>query len=162
MQSKLQLEQWYDKKDPWGYKDNEDDKFRKEVILDACGSGWKSALDIGAGEGWISKDIKADKVYGIEISDVAAARFPSRVERIDEPEGTYDLILCAGMLYKQYNYSKFTEWILNHADKRVVIAGIQDWLMLDDRLLQNVVRDEVFPYREYKQRVITINGIPTS
>ena len=156
MQSKLQLEQWYDKKDPWGYKTNPDDKYRKEVILDACGGTWNTALDIGAGEGWLTKDIKAKKLYGLEISDTAANRFPKKVERVDVPEGKYELVLCAGMLYKQYNYPKFTEWILEHTSHRAVIAGIDSWLKIDPRLQEHVVKEQLFPYREYKQRVLTL------
>jgi 2-polyprenyl-3-methyl-5-hydroxy-6-metoxy-1,4-benzoquinol methylase len=157
MQSKIQVENWYKASDPWKYKTNEDDAFRKEKIIDACGKGHKTALDIGAGEGWITKDLPADKSYGIEWSDAAGERFPSKVERLDKPEGKYDLVVATGILYAQYDYEQVTRWILEHTGKRAVLSNIMDWEILDERLLDKVVREEVFDYREFKQHLMVLD-----
>lgn len=157
MQSKLQLEQFYSDKDPWNYKTTDDDKYRKEQILFYAGEGYDTALDIGAGEGWITKDLPAHTVYGIEISDNAAERFPKKVERIHEPEGKYDLVICTGMLYKQYDYEKFNDWILNHTGKRAVLSNIKSWEKVDPRLLDKVVKEVVFPYRQYEQHLMVLD-----
>lgn len=161
MQTKIQIENWYKNPDPWRYETTQDDIDRKEKLLsfmEPC----DTALDIGAGEGWITKDIPAKSIYGIEISDKAAERFPDNVTRIEKPEGVYDLIVCTGMLYSQYDYKQFTEWILNHG-KKVILSNIKDWEILDQRLLDLVVHEETFPYREFEQHLMILeNGVLTT
>lgn len=157
MQSKIQIENWYKTKDPWKYADNEDDQYRKEQVLFYAKGDWDTALDIGAGEGWITKDLPAKEIYGIEISDNAAQRFPKKVKRIDVPEGKYDLVVCTGMLYAQYDYQKFNEWILNHTGKRAVLSNIKSWEKVDPRLLDKVVTEIVFPYRDYEQHLMVLD-----
>ena len=160
MQTKKDIESWYDKVDPWNYTTTQDDIDRKEKILsfiEPC----ETALDIGAGEGWITKDIPAKKIYGIEISDTASARFPENVTRITEPEGIYDLILCTGMLYGQYDHKQFSEWILRHS-KKAVLSNIKDWEILDPQILDRIVYEETYKYREFEQHLIILDNVSTS
>lgn len=159
MQSKEQLEAWWSKPDAWGYTTNEDDAFRKEKVIHACGKGYKRAIDIGCGEGWLTKDLPAEKIYGLELSDKAAARFPKNVERVLQPEGEYDLVVATGVLYSQYNYKLITHWIKEHARGRIVLSNIADWEIIDPDLLKmgKVVREEYFPYREYTQHLLVID-----
>src|SRR5690606_19701810 len=84
MQTKESLENWYKFLDPWNYQNTPDDLKRKEIILkhiEPC----DTILDIGAGEGWITKDLPANEIYAIELSDIAASRFPKNVIRVSEP-----------------------------------------------------------------------------
>ena len=88
MQSKDEIEKEYQTPDPWGFQTHPDDAARKQIILNALTLGankpmrFKRALDIGAGEGWITKDLPADEIFGFEISDTAASRFPANVKRV--------------------------------------------------------------------------------
>ena len=122
--TKEYLEDKYAKKmDPWGYATTPMDMVRKANILGSMmeHGPYTRALDIGAGEGWISKDLDAIEIHGIELSDNAAARFPENVKRVHEPEGLYDLVLLTGVLYDHYDVQKFYEWV-EDAEPRVLIT----------------------------------------
>lgn len=151
-QSKQDLDSWYSKKDPWGYTENVDDNIRKQVILDALTpfAPFKRALDIGCGEGFITKDLPAKEIEGIEISDVASERLPSNVKRVDKPKGKYDLIICTGMLYEQYDWEQFIEWIKEHSSGIILTCNIKDW---ENNPLPSgaVIHTYEFPYRTYTQ-----------
>lgn len=152
MQSKSEIETWWSTPDAWGYQTNSDDKLRKEIILEVLSSfgQFKKALDIGAGEGWITSDLPADKIYGIEISDNAAARFPKNVVRITEPKGKYDLIICTGMLYQHYDYRTFQGWIEDHAEDIVLTSSIKEWEM-NELPKEKQIHVQEFKYRDYTQ-----------
>ena len=51
MQTKEQLEQFYQTADPWGYKTNDEDARRKQILLEILNRYPKfdKAIDIGAG-----------------------------------------------------------------------------------------------------------------
>lgn len=148
MQSKEELEEWYEKKDPWNYVTTKDDSIRKELILSIIGKH-NSVLDIGAGEGFITQDIDAEVIHAIELSDIAASRFSPNIKRVMKPEMQYDLIMTTGTLYKQYDYSSIIDMIKENKPKFVLIAGIEDWLV--EHSFGKVIAEERFKYREYIQ-----------
>lgn len=148
MQTKEELELWYKDKDPWGYETNPDDKIRRRNILSMM-FYYERALDIGAGEGFVTTKIPADEIHGIEISDAAAERFPQNVKRVYEPEGKYDLVMTTGTLYEQYDHKQIVDWIHQSASRHVLISGIKDWLL--PYTFGKVLMHKEFPYREYTQ-----------
>lgn len=152
MQSKQDMEDWWSKPDAWGYKTNIDDQDRKQAILDALTpfTPFKRALDIGAGEGFITKDLPAQEIEAIEISDTAAERLPSNIKRVKEPTGEYDLIICTGMLYEQYDYEKFIDWMKKHANGIILTCNIKDW-EINPLSSEALVHKYEFPYRTYTQ-----------
>jgi hypothetical protein len=153
MQTKKELEDWYAAEDPWNYKTNMDDQIRKEIILSFFEKIiYNKALDIGAGEGFITKDLPAKIIHGIEISDLAASRFDKKIKRIFEPEELYDLVITTGTLYSQYDYKKITETIKKYSCKHILISGIKDWLILDN--FGKIIKEKEYKYREYTQRTI--------
>ena len=148
IQSKEELEKWHAKSDPWGYESNADDAKRKELILSLLGK-YERAIDIGAGDGWITKDLPSDTIHAIEISDNAASRFPDNVTRVNEPQGKYDLVITTGTLYMQYDRERILGWIRECSTGNVLIAGIKEWLPelpKPDKYLE-------FKYREYTQSI---------
>lgn len=147
-QSKESLDMWYMLPDPWGYESNKDDIARKTTILGSLESGYKRALDIGAGEGFITKDLPAEEIHAIEFSDNASSRLPKHIKRVQEPKGEYDLIIATGVLYPQYNYLKMHQWIQKHAIKTVLTCNIKEW---EIPLKGNQITYVEFPYREYTQ-----------
>lgn len=153
-QSKQDLEDWYNIKDPWGYSSNSDDLNRKRMILDALNpyAPFKRALDIGCGEGFITKDLPAKQIEGIEISDNAASRLPEKVKRVVNPSGQYDLIICTGMLYDQYDHHSFLSWIKSHIEPKgtVLTCNIKDW-EVNTLPSDYQVHQFEFPYRTYTQ-----------
>lgn len=151
MQTKEELEQWYSKPDPWEYETTTDDLLRKETILDLLPCSYGRALDIGCGEGFITKDLPAISIHGIELSDTAAARLPSNVTRVHRPEGLYDLVTTMGTLYQQYNHQEIAHQIRTSACRHVLVAGIRDWLFPYE--FGKVIETKIFNYRQYVQRV---------
>lgn len=155
-QSKQSLDDWYEVSDPWGYVDNPEDQYRKTMILDALSphAPFKRALDIGCGEGFITVDLPAKEIEGIEISDNAAARLPKKVKRVTNPEGLYDLIICTGMLYDQYDHHTFLSWIRSHIKKGgiVLTCNIKDW-EINTLPSQNQIHEIDFSYRTYTQKL---------
>lgn len=150
MQSKDELERWYSQADPWKYETTNDDAKRKQIILSKLSGKYKRALDIGAGEGFITKDLPATTIEAIEISDLAASRFPENVKRVHGPKGTYDLIIATGVFYDQYNWKQMHQWILDHASGTIVTSNIKSW---EHPLPLTPVSETEFLYREYVQHL---------
>lgn len=152
-QTKESLEEFYLASDPWGVEESSDDKIRKQFILAALKrypEKFFKALDIGCGEGFITKDLPANRKYGIEISDNAASRLPLGVHRIEKPKGQYDLVVATGVLYKQYDWEQFHLWIKTHACKVVLTCSIKDW-EVNNLPEDKIVYMTTFPYRDYQQ-----------
>lgn len=149
MQSKSELEDWYSSSDPWGYTTNPDDIKRKKYILRALEGEYDRALDIANGEGWITGMLPAKEIHGIEISDKAAKNYPETVKRVTEPIGKYDLVLCTGALYEQYDHAQFAKWIRTSASKHILIAGIRSWLI--DYQFGDLILYRKFKYRDMEQ-----------
>jgi len=148
MQTKEELENWYLREDPWKYKTTEDDYFRKEKILSLL-EKYDKALDIGCGEGFITKDLPANKIFGIELSDNASLRLPSNISRLIQPAGTYDLVMTTGTLYQQYNHQQITNWIKQSSSHHILVGGIKDWMIWSD--FGKIINEIEFQYREYTQ-----------
>lgn len=149
-QVKEALEYFYRKEDPWGYKNNKDDKARKEKIIKACGKKkFKRALDIGAGEGWITGNLPAKKIYGYEISDNASSRFPDNVKKVKKIFGKYDLILASGVLYEECGCKELIEIINKHASGTVVTCNIKGREISEG--LKKPKEESEFPYRGYTE-----------
>jgi hypothetical protein len=152
-QSREELEDWYKTPDPWGFQTHPADADRKQRILDAIkrpGPKYKRALDVGCGEGWITKDLPATLIHGLELARTARARIPKPVVAIEEPDGKYDLILVSGVLYRQFDYQSIHDMVARHAAARatVVTCHIKDWEMPLPGEAEHV---EEFPYREYTE-----------
>lgn len=147
--TKEYLEEKYEDVDPWEYQLY--DISRKEHILQACYAHMPKrepygyALDIGCGEGWITKDLPAFVVHGIEISDNAASRLPDTVERVLEPQAEYDLIVATGVLYDHYNLEQIVDWIERSAIGIVVTCHIMKYERPLD--LDRLIYEDTFDYR---------------
>lgn len=163
MQSKADLENWYQNPDPWAYKTTPADLKRKAEIIMALNSvnefqEYERAIDIGCGEGFVTESLPAKVIHGIEISDLAASRFSPKVVRVHAPQDKYDLVMTTGTLYQQYDHSQFKDWMQACASKHIVVAGIKDWLIHYD--FGKVIFEKEFSYREYTQRLVIYEVSP--
>lgn len=141
------------KKDPWEYQTNSDDLIRKNKILEKLnGRTYQRALDIGGGEGWISKDLPAQSIEVYEISENAKKRLPEGVLGVTEPTGTYDLIIATGVMYHHYSYQEFIDIIKKHSSGNVLLCNISTWEVDEVSQLGESTVEE-FPYREFTQRL---------
>lgn len=158
MQSKEELEKFYEKKDPWGYQNNIEDIKRKDFILDTLEiykpkDGFSKALDLGAGEGWITKDLPAKEIYGYDISEKAMSRFPKNVKVWDMEWGKFEIILATGILYKQYNFKWFLDKIRKHAIGKVLTCNIASW-EINDLPKELIIYETKFSYRQYTEHLV--------
>lgn len=155
MQSKEDLEAFYETVDPWEYEKY--DWERREWILAILNQVKPSkrfyrALDIGCGEGFISDELPALHIYGTEISDNAAKRLRD-TKRVVTPKGKYDLVTACGVLYPQYNYSEMKEIVQKHASNIVLTAHYDQAGEAQDYFEKPQIFYAEFPYRNGKQVV---------
>ncbi len=166
MQDPKEIDASYVNPDPWGYQSNPDDKFRKNMIIAACKmhapqGGFSAAFDIGCGEGWITRDLPADKIYGYEISKNAKTRFPKNVIEEDVPQGLYDLMVATGVMYSHYDYKLFLHFFKQYASEIIVTCNIKAWEVDEmksatywaETLGVEQIHTEEFPYREFIQKL---------
>lgn len=121
------LDRFYEKRDPWGYQVNPADIERKRIILARLREigEFDKALDIGCGEGWITKDLPANKIYGYEISQKACKRFPENILQW-EPDLSYDLVITTGTLYENYDWVHIVSTINRQASKYILTCNIAE------------------------------------
>lgn len=148
IEGKESLEKQYETPDPWGFQTNPEDAKRKEKILSILTKRYKRAIDIGCGEGWITKDLPADEIFGYELSDTASSRLPENVKRAKRFTGKYDLVIATGVIYPFYNGDKLLEKIKEISSGDVLLCNITDWEIPNDYPIV-----EEFKYREYVERI---------
>ncbi len=155
MQSKEDLERFYETPDPWGYETNDADEFRKYEILRALKlyGPFERALDVGCGEGFITKDLPAKHIYGHDLSESAMARLPMNVTATTTPYGGFDLVVATGVLYQQYDAPTMIEMIERCASDIILTCHIKAWeinLELYGASVEEIYTIE-FPYREFTE-----------
>lgn len=164
MQPFNEIEESYNTPDPWGFKTNPEDKKRKDKIIDLLREKFghfNRALDIGAGEGFITLGLPAGELHGLELSKQARERMPFGVKGITEPEGKYDLVVATGVLYPHYDCRTFFRWIKEHSSGVILTCNIAAWehSELTHRIQElkflngKEVYAETFPYREFLQQL---------
>jgi 2-polyprenyl-3-methyl-5-hydroxy-6-metoxy-1,4-benzoquinol methylase len=168
MDTKTELEQFYAVPDPWGYALNPEDEKRKSILLSMiAGIHPNRTLDIGCGNGFITRELPGSFVMGVDISERAiehARRADPKPEhhyvaaslfQLPDPilSEQFDLILITGVLYKQYIASgvltvfRIVDALLSDRGTLVTVH-IHDWssLVRFPYLLDESIQ---YPYREY-------------
>ena len=153
---KIRWNKKYDEQDPYGYKNNPDDIRRKDRIIGIAKkycpvNGYKMALDIGAGEGWITTDLPAEEIYGYDTSDIAMSRFPSNVKPIQSihKDMVFDLIIATGVLYEGYGYKWIIKKINECASMIVITCNIKESEQGIGMLQGKEIFYEEFDYRNF-------------
>ena len=169
MQSEQELDAWHEKQDPWNYESTPDDQIRKSMLLNELPARqYDRVLDIGCGQGYVTRDLPGRSVMGVDISgeaiDKAQAVANERVsflraslfELPKKVSGPFDLIVITGVLYPQYIGNAAT-----------LVYGIADDLLASDGVLASVhidaryrarfpylmLKELFYPYREYTHRL---------
>jgi SAM-dependent methyltransferase len=178
IQSKGDLESWYDNSDPWGYADHPDDMRRKEELLTILpATRFGRTLDIGCGNGFLTLDLPGAEVVGTDLSEKAIhwacrsaadrgdqGRFRFLPLSMFDPDlfqlGTFDLLIITGVLYPQYigSAGATARSVINgltHPGSVIVTCHIGDWMTFD---LPYVVVDRVsYPYRDRVHDLVVYN-----
>lgn len=158
MTTKEGLEDWYKTPDPWEYRITPDDQTRRQHIIYALlslGGSFSRALDLGAGEGWITEALPAAVKHAYELSDIAASRLPPGVDRVLSPKDKYGLVVATGVLYEHYDWELFTDLIKTHASKIVLTCSIEAWESRSaiQQIPGQQIFQMIFPYRQYWQKL---------
>jgi hypothetical protein len=160
MQSKKEIDDSYKDGSPWDYETNPEDAKRKKIILsrlDKYGP-FMRALDLGCGQCFITRDLPANEIFGYELSDNAASRFPSNVKRVLTPEHGYDLVVATGVFYDHYDYQTILRLVKKHASQIFLTCNIKEWEVPElNEFNSKVIHEEFFPYRDYTQHLRIID-----
>jgi len=156
MQTKEELEEFYQTPDPWKYQGNEEDLKRIAEIATVAlgvnkGKPYKKVLDIGAGEGYVTQYLPAKEKHGFELSDTAASRFPSSVKRVELPRKGYDLVVLAGVLYEQYDWRGMIDLAKRVGNRVIVTCNIKENERPEVLELGEQVLYKEFPYHHFTE-----------
>jgi len=159
------IDKFYQKSDPWNYQTTPDDRERKAKILAALANHkFNRALDIGCGEGWITQDLPAAAIMGIDVASAAVrravlsgARGDYRVCNVNRdplPDGEFDLLVATCSLYDWYVLPEAIPKIIAKLSQGgwLVSCHIQGWPVAHIDL--PVVYREEFPYRRFRQELV--------
>lgn len=171
MQSKEEIEKFYEKPDPWNIQNNKDDIFRRKIIwkisevfaekFNPIRETFVKCLDIGCGEGWITQGLPAGMIHGLDVSENASKRVPKEVEIVTEAQGTYDLVCAFGIMYGQYDWKRFLSIMASHATSVIITCNIAEWEVDQFRnqdgmasfLFGKQIFSCEFPYRDWHQKL---------
>lgn len=165
IQSREELDAWYNKPDPWGYEENPDDLNRRAMLLSVLPKKrYARVLDIGCGNGFVTCRLPGDGIVGVDLSEKAIAyakqratphieyRQASVFDLSDDRLGCSDLIVISGVLYPQYIgagrllvYTIIDE--LLEPGGHLVCAHITEWY--ECRFPYITITREYYKYRNY-------------
>lgn len=161
-----ELEAVYDKVDPWGYQTNPADIQRKKKIIDTITRKFywlDRVLDVGCGEGWITQDLPADAIYGIEASKQAKSRWHPRILESPPIMEAYldtlklDLIVATGVIYENYAWEDLVR-LVDVLNPRFFltsnIAGREYWPAIE-RIKGELIHFDEFPYHRSPEEKFT-------
>jgi len=158
MQTKSDLELWYEIPDQWNYFNNPEDKKRRKKILQVLKQygQFETALDIGAGEGFITRILPAKKIFFQELSDLASSRQPQEFERVTfETEKKFDLVVATGVFYQQYDYEELHDFAIRTLERGGILltVHIASWEKPIEHQDLIELHEETYPYREYTHKL---------
>lgn len=169
LQSNEELENWYSEDDPWKYKDHPDDKKRKQILFSEIPTRkYINVLDIGCGEGFITRELTGEKVTSVDISHQAIKKAKvyenaklkfkqcSLFELNNQLNEKYDLIIITGVLYPQY-IGNSLRLIYNIVDKLLIDNGILVSVHIDSwykaKFPYLLLNEDYYTYREYTHKL---------
>jgi predicted TPR repeat methyltransferase len=165
IQSKEELEKWYERNDPWDYENSPHDSKRKDIFLSELPTGsFEKVLDIGCGNGFITNDLPGKSIIGVDISSKAIEQAKSRCKKdikfiqasifdlgsiLDQK---FDLIIITGVLYPQWigNTESLIYTIIDNllADNGYLVSvHIDSWYRA--RFPYLLVKDYNYDFREF-------------
>lgn len=167
MQSKEELEQFHSSIDPWGYENNREDNNRKDILFSELPKrNYLNVLDIGCGQGYVTKDLLGQNIIGVDISQTAVDFANKHVSKkhitfqqcslfdLDKlfPTKKFDLIVITGVLYPQYigNSSNLVYLLIDKllSENGVLVSvHINDWYKSQFPYLK--LKQVFYNYREY-------------
>lgn len=170
IQSPRELDEWYSTDDPWGYEKHPDDIMRRRLLLSELPEReYKSVLDIGCGNGFITKHLPGENVTGIDLSEeairIARKHEISRIRYIAGsifdlprifPREKFDLIVITGILYPQY-IGRANTLVYILIDQVLAEGGILASVHIDEWLTARfpyfTIATKFYDYRQFLHRM---------
>ena len=164
-----ELENWNKNFDPWDYENNYEDKKRKNILLSEIPPrNYKNVLDIGCGQGFITRDLPGNNILGIDISREAIKKAKkyetSRVKFQDASLydignldiGEFDLVIITDVMYPQYigNSLNLIYLIIDKILRKrgtLISVHINEWYKA--RFPYLLLREYFYNYREFVHRL---------
>lgn len=166
IQSKTELDLFHSSKDPWCYENNNEDMIRKEILLNEIPKQqYKNVLDIGCGQGFITRHLPGENIWGVDLSQNAIefAKKNSTDNKIKFIQGSifeidelvnlkFDLVVITGVLYLQYigNSSSLIYLLIDKvlaAKGTLISVHINEWYNCQFPYLRT--KQAFYNYREY-------------
>lgn len=165
IQKKEDLDQWYINDDPWNFELDKDDLHRKNVLISSIPDrNYTNVLDIGCGNGFITRELKGQRIIGIDLSSNAikqAQKYSTDkmnfiqcnlFELNDLLKYQFDLIIITGVLYPQYIGSS-VNLVYKIIDKLLMLNGILICVHIDEWYYSKfpylLVDKYYYKYREF-------------
>ncbi len=177
MSKVFNIDEYENSLDPWGYEINPSDAVRRQWFHTFSSSIPKSrTLDIGAGVGFISKDIETHEYVGLDISQTSTSELNTYFAKIGKKNthkaikgsvldleimnlGTFDFIISTGVFYEHYlgkNRSNLESQLKSVSDYGTYLLTIHiaDWQTLIPSLGFIELDRWQYPYREFTHELI--------
>ena len=151
--------------DPWDYEKNKDDIQRRNILLEKLENyTFINALDIGCGQGFITRYIPSRNITGVDISNNAVkhAKRKNQNKNINFKKSSifdlsthsfkYDLIIINGLLYKSYvgNSKNLIYLIIDkllESNGILISCHIIDWSRIVFPYF--LIDEEIYQYRQF-------------
>jgi 2-polyprenyl-3-methyl-5-hydroxy-6-metoxy-1,4-benzoquinol methylase len=165
IQKKEELEKWHETEDPWDYNSNKDDLVRRDILLSEIPEKeYANVLDIGCGQGFITKELPGVNIFGVDISQKAIDyAIKVSTERLQFKQGSifeidklfnikFDLIIVTGVLYPQYigNSSRLIYLLIDkilNENGILISVHINEWYKAQFPYLKT--KQLYYDYRQY-------------
>lgn len=166
IQSKTELDLFHSGKDPWSYENNDEDIIRKEILLSGIPKQqYKNVLDIGCGQGFITRHLPGVNIWGVDLSlnAIEFAKKNINDNKIKFKQGSifeidklfdikFDLVVITGVLYPQYigNSSSLIYLLIDKilaTQGTLISVHINEWYNCQFPYLRT--KQTFYTYKEY-------------
>jgi len=171
IQKLSELDEFHKKQDPWNYENNDEDLKRIDYLLKQLHSKtYNKVLDIGCGQGFVTKQLPGTEIVGVDISEEAIKHAKSSNKdyhinylscsifdlNTNFSNNRFDLIVITGVLYPQYigNSSSLIYLIIDKLLNKggtLISVHIDSWYKCQFPYFK--AKEILYPYRTYNHKL---------
>lgn len=130
--SRPAVEAYYEQPDLWKlarYHDDHDQRMRARAVSSLVDPLCASLLDVGCGNGFITRQLKARRVVGLDLSQAALAEFEGEyvcgsADNLPFDDASFDTVVCTELLehLPQHSFERATREMVRVARRQIVIG----------------------------------------